>query len=241
MSTTAQDILDSTKGDFGLGTTETQHDAYLLNKLNRQILPLIRNEVLRSDEKYFNEIAYSDLVDGTDLYRPEKDRDKVAYVNSATPPVETPKNIRKLYALKCLKADSSRFYYPVFNAINERDETSQVSKLTSRNVWGYLFEGKEVRILDIPRADRTDGLQWDFAPEFVALAADETIPGLLDDFMYVLIDGLSMKLAQQLENTEQIKTYQTDFLIGRKDLIRHVGQRNTMNYKMGGGRGRGRR
>lgn len=231
MSTTVQNIIDATQANFTDGAADTARTTFLLNAFNQQILPTVRNEILRVDENYFNEIGYTDIVANTQYYKPEKDRDKVTYT-VGTPPVDTPRNIRKLHALKVLRRDQDQFYVPLWNARAQRDSTVQVDNSNTFGVWGYLFEGKEVRLLDIPDEARTNGLQWDYTPEFTALAVGDDIPGITDDYIGVLINGLSLKLAEKLRSNTQIKVYDREFLLGRRDLIRHTAQRNDINVQL---------
>lgn len=224
MDITVQIAIDSAESNFGIPDSDTTYQGYLLNKFNQEIFPRIRNEILKIDGNFFSEIGYADIVADQDIYRPTKDRDKTAYAGGT-------KNIRKLQALGVLFQAGSNFYRPVSNAVLFRDERAQVDTSTTANVWGYLMEGKYVRVLDIPREAKTNGLRFDYTPEYQSLVIGDEIP-LLNDLAGIVISGLSLRLAQRMRITEQIRLFTGEWELGIRDVRKFAFHRVDMDTNL---------
>ena len=206
MSLTVQNIVDATEDNFGIESTDTSKQAFLLTKFNRDVFPVVRNIILKEDQHFFDEIGYSNIVAGTDLYRVEKDATKTAFA--------TAKRIRKLHAIGVLLDGSDQYYRPLTNADLYRNEAQQVNNNTSYCIWGYMKQSGYIRVLDIPDTAITNGLRFDFTREYEDMALSDTIP-VDADMAPVLIDGLSYKLAQKLESDQMIG-YRADWIKGHK-------------------------
>lgn len=211
MSLTIQQVIDGAEDNFGIASGDTTHQSFLLSKFNRDIMPTIRNIILKECKHYFSEVGFADLVADTDLYQPEKNESKVAY-DAALP-------IRTLHALGVLVDGSSQFYRPLENAELSRNDLRQVASTTTFRVWGYYKEGDKIRVVDIPKTSITNGLRFNYTRAYEDLAIGAALP-VPSDMAPVVIDGLSYKLAQKLQS-DQMTYFRTDWTKGHK-MIRSM-------------------
>lgn len=216
---TPQDIIDTVKTRWDI--QDTSLDSIMLGWLNRSIWPKVRNTAIQANKKYFNEIAYIDLVAGVSTYQPTDD-DEAAI------------RIREIHAVHVLLQEGSQNYQPLVNAELERNDVVQVNSDNTSSVWGFMMEGASIRVVDIPRTSITNGIRLDYTPQLTVFTLSTTIP-LADDFADPLVDGVAMCLAERKKDAEMISHFTRQFAISMNDFRSAVAQRvdEPINFESG--------